>query len=634
MIETAPSQTLRFGMFEVDLRAGELRKGGSKVKLQDRPFQVLTLLLEHAGEMVSREDVRQRLWSTDTFVDFDHSIGSAVTKLRQALGDSAQNPRFVETIGSRGYRFIAPVAEVIQTSEVAAPVAPVVPGPSQERPKQLYNRRRWIMGTAILLIAATGIVLGFNVGGTREWLEQRRNPPIKSLAVLPLQNLSGDPAQEFFADGMTDELITNLAQLGNLQVISRTSVMAYKGTTKPLSQIAHELNVDAVVEGSIVSSLQRVRITAQLLDARRDRHLWARSYERDVGDVLILQSQISSAIADEIQVKLTPEQQQNLAKVAQADPEVEENYLKGRYHLNKGTEAEIQKAIGYFQLALGKDPRDAHSYVGLADSYMALDEFYEAPWDTMPKAREATLKAVELDESLAEAHASLGAVRYLYDWDWMGAEKEFKRAIELNPGSPDARIWYAQFLSEMGRNEQAIVEIKRAEVLDPLSLAVHVKAGWVFYLARKEDEAVAEWGKALDLEPGFAVVHGSIWAAYLKNSEFPKVVAALPKEGFGDESTLNLAALAGSYAAAGKRSEAERALAKLNSISKTRYVCPYEMGTAHAMLGDTDQAVGWLRKAYRMRSSCMTVMKTDPRLDALRADSRFQELLRALRFPQ
>jgi TolB-like protein/DNA-binding winged helix-turn-helix (wHTH) protein len=623
MSATTPPQTLRFAAFEVDLRVGELRKSGVRIKLQEKPLKLLALLLEHPGELITRDELREKLWPADTFVDFDHSLGTAIAKLRQALSDSAQNPRFVETVPGRGYRFLASVENVSQT-----------PGQALPRASQL-QRLSFTIAVGLLVGALlVGTFLGFDVGGARQWLRRQSNRPMHSLAVLPLENLSGDPSQEYFADGMTDQLITNLAQLGNVRVISRTSVMQYKGTKKLLPQVARELNVDAVVEGSVVRSGQRVRISAQLVDAANDQHLWAQSYERDSNDLLALQSEMSRAIAEEIKLKLTPQEQKNLSKLARVDPAVQEDYLRGRYHLNNGGSTEIRKASEYFQRAIGKYPRDARSYAGLADSYLALDDFYEAPWETMPKAREAAQKAVDLDPDLAEAHTSLGAVHFLHDWDWAGAEKEMKRAIELNPGSSDAHMWYGEFLAQMGRSGQAISEMQRAEALDPLSLVVHGQAGWVFYLARKDKEAIEEWGEALDLAPNFAILHTSVWAAYLQKAEFRKVLKESPEEKVTDESTVNLAALAGSYAAAGKRTDAERVLAKLNTISKKRYVCAYEMGTAYAILGDKDQAIACLRKAYEARSTCMPDLKVDPRLNSLRSDVRFQELLRKVGFHQ
>ncbi len=625
MSVASPSQTLRFAAFEVDLRAGELRKSGIKIKIQEKPFQILALLLERPGELITREELREKLWTANTFVDFDHSLGTAIAKLRQGLGDSAQNPRFVETVSSRGYRFLVPVENVLQAPGRAVPPA---------------SQLRWLSSTvAVGLLAGAllvGAFLGLDVGGARQWLLRHSNRPMGSLAVLPLENLSGDPAQEYLADGMTDQLITNLAQLGNVRVISRTSVMQYKGTKKPLRQIARELNVDAVVEGSVLRSGQRVRITAQLVDAGNDQHLWAQSYDRDFGDMLILQGEISQAIADEIRLKLIPQQGTQLAKNHHVDPQVQEAYLQGRYHLNKGDEEEIRKGIGYFQQAIARDPHDARGYAGLADSYVALSDYYVPPSEILPQAKEASLKALELNDDLAEAHTSSGVVRFLYDWDWPRAESEFQRAIQLNPGLTDAHLWYGIFLGQMGRSGDAIAEVKNAETLDPLSLTVHVNAGWVLYLARREDEAIAEWRKTLDLEPQFATSHSSIWAAYVRESGFSGALAENQKGMRTDGDTLSLAALAGSYVASGNRVEAEKVLARLQMISDSKkyYVCPYEMATAHASLGNADKALGWLQKGIHERSGCIPDMKTDPRLDALRSNPRFQELLRQVGFPK
>jgi TolB-like protein/tetratricopeptide (TPR) repeat protein len=559
------------------------------------------------------------LWPADTFVDFDHSLGTAVAKLRQALGDSALSPRFVETVSSRGYRFVPPVENLLPT-----------PGREILRPSLIqrfsFSAVAGLLGGALAL----GIFLGFDIGGARQWLRRQSNPSIRSLAVLPLENLSGDPQQEYFADGMTDELITNLAQLGNLHVISRTSVMQYKGTKKPLPQIARELDVDAVVEGSVMRSGQRVRIAAQLVDAGNDQHLWAQSYDRDVGDVLVLQSEISRTIANEIRIKLTPRQAQ-LGKSSRVDPQLEEDYLKGRYHLNKGSEEEIHKGIQFFEDVLTRNPKDARGYAGLADSYVALSDYYVAPAEILPKAKSASLKALELDDNLAEAHTSSGVVRFLYDWDWAGAETEFKRAIELNPSAADAHIWYSVFLAQMERGSEAIAELKRSEALDPLSLAVHVNAGWVYYLLRQNEQAVEQWRKVLDLEPQFAVSHSAIWVGYLRSPDFARVMAAFRKETSVDD-PMELAALGGLYAVSGDTARARAVLSKLRAMSKRRYVCPYEMATTHAVLGDKDEAIVYLTKGYQERSACIPDIKTDPRLDSLPSDLRFRELLRKLGF--
>lgn len=620
MSESAPPQTLRFATFEVDLRSGELRKNGIKTKLQEKPFQILVLLLERRGDLITREELREKLWPANTFVDFDHSLGTAIAKLRQALGDSAQNPRFVETVSSRGYRFLAPVQNV-----------PATPGPAVSRVSQLrrfsFSAAAGLSGGALLV----AIFLGLDIGGARQWLRRQSNPSMRSLAVLPLENLSGDPAQEYFADGMTDELITNLAQFGTLRVISRTSVMQYKGTKKLLPQIARDLRVDAVVEGSVMRSGQRVRIAAQLVDASNDQHLWAQTYDRDVGDVLILQSEISRTIANEIRVKLTPQQGTQLAKDSHVDPQVEEDYLKGRYHLNRGSEEEIRKGIQFFENVLTRNPKDARGYAGLADSYVDLSDYYIAPSEILPKAKAASLKALELDDNLAEAHTSSAVVRFLYDWDWAGAENEFKRAIELNPNSADAHVWYGVFLAQMERASEAIPELKRAEALDPLALSVHVNAGWVYYLLRQNDQAIEQWRKALDLEPQFAVSHSAIWVGYLRSPDFAKVVAAIGKKTSVDD-PMELAALGGLYAVSGDTAQARAVLSKLRAVSKRHYVCPYEMATTHAVLGDKDEAIAYLRSGYQEHSACIPDIKTDPRLDTLRSDPRFQELLRKVGF--
>jgi TolB-like protein/DNA-binding winged helix-turn-helix (wHTH) protein/tetratricopeptide (TPR) repeat protein len=630
---TSTSEVLQFGVFELDLRQAELRKQGVKIKLQEQPLKVLQLLLEHQGQIVTREQLRTHIWPANTFVEFDHGLYSAMSRLREALSDSSGTPRYIETVARRGYRFIAPInAGPSAVQQRAAVVPPNIVNPpfSRRLQRSTYRLIAGLLGGAALL----AFLLGFNVRGSREWMWRHSSPPIRSMAVLPLENLSGDPQQDYFVDGMTDQLISSLSQLGGVRVISLTTAMQYKHAKKTVPEIARELNVDAVVEGSVVRSGQRVRITAELIDAARDQHTWGNTYERDFNDVLILQGEMSRAIASEILVKLTADQQTTFSRAVRVNTAAQEDYLRGRYHLSNGSGADIRKAVEYFRHAITEDPRDARSYAGLAESYLALDDYYEAPSETMPKARAAAQTAADLDPGLAEAHMVLGGALFLHDWDWAGAEKEMRRAIELNRGSAEAHTWYAIFLAQMGREPQAISEIQQAEILDPLSAAVHAQAGWVFYLARKDKDAVAEWGKVIDLEPDFAMVHTALWAAYLQRPEFRRVLREVPEESITDESTVNLAALAGSYAVAGKRYEAERALARLDTLSQTRYVCAYEMGTAHALLGNKDQAIACLRKAFQAHSACLADLKTDRRWDGLRADPRFQELQDSLGFPK
>jgi TolB-like protein/DNA-binding winged helix-turn-helix (wHTH) protein len=424
-------QLVRFGAFELDLRAGELRKQGLKVKLQERPLQILALLLENPGELVTREELRRHLWAADTFVDFDHSVNTAINKLRDALGDSAENPRFIETLPRHGYRFIGAVdsgAEVRNGRESAMP--PV-----------RRERRRWLAVGAVAAIVVFGALFALNVGGLRGRLLSSVGashgvplPKIESIAVLPFENLSGDPQQEYFADGMTEELITELGKIGGLRVISRTSVMRYKGTKKPLPEIGRELNVDAIVEGTVRNSGGRVRITTNLLYAPTDRHLWAATYERDLRDVLSLQDEVARAVAGQIRIKVTPQENARLAATRPINPEAHRLCLLGRFYWNKRNEEGLKKANEQFQRAIEVDPTYAPAYAGLADSYLQLaNNGLRPPNETMPKAKAAAQKALEIDPSLAQAHTSLAEVYKDYDWNWAASERDFQRAIQLNP---------------------------------------------------------------------------------------------------------------------------------------------------------------------------------------------------------
>jgi TolB-like protein/DNA-binding winged helix-turn-helix (wHTH) protein/Tfp pilus assembly protein PilF len=617
------SEVLQFGLFELDMQQAELRKRGVRIKLQDQPLKVLHLLLQNRGEIVTREQLRTNIWPANTFVEFDHGLYSAMARLREALGDSSENPRFIETVARRGYRFIAPV-----TSSGTIAVSISEPTVTRRPPRS----RRLVAGVLAGLLAGAlllGVVLGFNLANSRHWLWRGGNPQVRSLAVLPLQNLSGDPTQEYFADGITDELITELAELGSVRVISRTSVMQYKGAQKPLRQIANELGVDAILEGSVLRSGQHVRVTAQLIDAATDQHLWARTYDRELGDVLLLQSDMAGAIAQEIRAEINGNARSLVAQVSRVDPEEQDLYFRGRYHLGKGSEDEINKGIEYFRQGIEHSPRDARNYAALADSYLALSDYYLSPAATLELGKQAAMKALQLDDNLAETHVSLGAIRFLYDWDWPQAEKEFTQAVKLNPNSSDAHLWRGVFLAQMGRSEEGISEIKLAESLDPLSLAVHVNAGWVYYLARRDEQAVQEWRKILDIDPHFTVTHASIWIAYLKQAEMGTV---LHPPSSGDADALQLAAITGRQAVSGNRGEAERLLSRLDSISKRHYVCPYEMATAHAILGNKDKALDWLSRGLKERSACMPDSKVDPRLDSLRSDARFQDFLRRVGF--
>ena len=621
--ELAP-RLFRFGVFAVDVQTGELRKNGVKVRLQEKPFQLLVLLLERQGELVSRDQLREALWSADTFVDFDHSLGTAIAKLRTALGDSAKSPRFVETVASRGYRFIAPLVPVPDNR-------PRQPDPDPPAPRH-GNRLLWLLATIVGGFAVGGLllaaILGFDVGGARAWLRRQSNQPVHSLVVLPLRGLGSDTSQEYLVDGMTEELTTMLAQLDGIRVLSRSSAMRYRGTTKSLPQIARELNVDGVVEGTVLRAGSRVRISAQLIDARTDEHLWANSYERDLGDAMQLQVDIARAIAREVRVRLTPRDQATFAAVRGSNAVAHEAYLRGRYHLNKGDEGELHRSIDAFNEALAADPEDARSQAGLAAAYVSLTDYYGSPAEMMPRAKLAAEQAVKLDPGLADGHVWLGAVRFLYDWNWSGADAELSRAVELDPSSADAHLWYGVFLEQMGQSEKAVAEVTRASTLDPLSIAVRINAGWVFYLARQNDQALSEFRKALELEPNLGTIHTSIWLAYLGTGAGSSAF----KIADVGSSPMDLATAAGIRATEGHRAEAELLLMKLSDLSATRYVCPYEIATVHNALGHRDDAIKWLRRGVESRSVCMPDLKTDPRWDNLRTDARFQQILHEVGF--
>jgi len=565
-------RSIRFGMFEADFCAGELRKQGVKVKLQDQPLQVLQVLLQHPGEVVTREELRTQIWPSDTFVDFDVGINNAIKRLREALGDSAETPRFIETLSRRGYRFIGTIS--------ASP-------------------RKF-----------------------------------ESLAVLPLENLSRDPDQDYIADGMTEALITSLAKIGALRVISRTSAMRYKKTDKTLPQIARELNVDAVVEGTVQRIGKRLRISAQLVQASTDTHLWAESYERDLRNVLALQAEVAQAIAREVQVKLTPQERAQFEQVNPVDPEAYEAYLKGRYHWNQRSAEGFGKAIQYFREAIAKDPTYAAAYAGLSDCLSILGMWGLVPPDEgCGKAKALALQALEMDGSLAEAHASLAFATMWYDYDFSTAEKEFERSIELNPRDATGHHFFGFYLGLMGRYEEGYTELKRAIRLDPHSGVIHCSLGFVYSCSRRFDQAIEELEKALELDPDSADAHGVLGYTYMYKSVHEPAIAELRKGvELSQGASIFLASLGEAYAAAGYRDEAQKTLEQLTEISKQRYVMPYPVARIYLALGKKDEALRLLETAYAERAALMVFLKID-RLDDLRSEPRFQELMRRMNFP-
>jgi serine/threonine protein kinase/Tfp pilus assembly protein PilF len=465
----------------------------------------------------------------------------------------------------------------------------------------------------------------------------RRGPSAKRiqvLAVLPLENLSRDPSQDYFADGMTEVLIANLARIGALKVISRTSVMRYKGARKGLPEIAQELKADAVIEGSVLQSGNRVRITAQLIHAATDQHLWAESYERDLRDVLALQSEVAQAIAREVEVKVTPQERARLATTRTVNFEAYQLYLKGRYFWNKRTEQNLRKSIEYFHQAIDLDPSYALAYSGLADCYSLLGwDLFGAlpPREALPIAKAAALKALEIDDTLADAHNSLAWIQFAFDWNWPGAEYGFKRALELNPGHATAHHWYAEYLLAMGRQEEAIAEIKQAQELDPLSLIISSVVGWVFYYARQYDQAIAQCLKTLEMAPDFSIGHWILGRVYEQQSQFEKALAELEKAvALSGSNPFVLGSLGHAYAVSGNTGEARKVLEELMETSTRRYVSPYSIATIYAGCGEKDLAFRWLERAYEERSGWLAWLKPEPVSDPLREDPRFGDLLRRI----
>ena len=622
-------RVIRFGAFQVDLSSGELKKHGISIRLQDQPFQILVMLLERPSEVVTREELRRKLWPSDTFVDFDKGLNSAILRLRGALGDSAEKPRFVETLPRRGYRFIAQAdgaepagAPTVSAPDVAAPAAPV---PATKRRPFGWT---FLVAGALVILAAAFVLT--NVGGWRQRLWRTSAPArIRSIAVLPLENLTGDPSQEYFVDGMTDALITDLAQISALQVTSRTSVLRYKGEKKPLPAIARELGVDAVVEGTVARSGNRVRIDAQLVHAATDRHLWAHSYERDLSDVIALQSEMAHAIVTEIQAKLTPQEQARLAKTQRVEPAAYEAYLKGRFLLSRSSVEEANKALQYFQQALAINTNYAQAYSGLSDSYTTLALFSGPKPEAWQKARAAATRALELDDSLAEAHRSLASVRLSYDWDVAGSENELQRALQLSPSDAGTYRQYGRLLRYTGRLNEAMAMTKRAQELDPLSPAVAVNVAGQYYFARRYDQAIEQARKAIELDPTFVQAHRWLGYAYEAEGKFPEAIAEFKlavKLSPGNLSYLGI--LGRGYAVAGNRREARRTIAKLRELSKTRYVEPLQYALIYGALGESDQAFARLEKAFDERNGNLLALSVAPWFDPLRSDPRFADLLR------
>ncbi|HEY8267009.1 MAG TPA: TIR domain-containing protein [Steroidobacteraceae bacterium] len=509
---------------------------------------------------------------------------------------------------------------------------------SQTRLAAGSPRRRLFLYSAIVAALVLAASLAFNVAGLRDRLSgSRATPHIESLAVLPLDNFSRDPSQDYFADGMTEMLTANLAQISGLRVISRTSAMQYKGAHKSLPEIARELNVDAIVEGSVLSSEGKVRVTAQLIYAPDDLHLWAATYDRSLSDVLLLQSEVARTIADQIEVTLTPKEELQLTGARRVDPVAQDAYLRGRYYWQERDTApeNLKKALEYFEQALEHDPRYAPAYVGIAQYYSVLPIYsHSTPDEVFPKAKAAVARALELDDTLSEGHATLAYIRTYYDWDWAGAEVEFRRSLALNSNDSTVLHWYSRYLASSGRIDEALAQIEHARELDPLEPGLKANVGVIYYFGRRYDQAIKELKEILEKDPEFSTAHWGLGLAYEQKKMYSEAIAELEKAGgFEDSGPNTVASMGHVYAAMGDRKSAMKALDKLKGFEKEGRLSPYQLAVVYAGLGETDKAFESLDAALQMRSTLLTYLKMDPRLDSLRKDPRFGSLIHRIGIP-
>ena len=647
------SHKIRTGLFEIDLASGQMHKNGRRVPLQEQPFRVLAMLLERPGDAVTRQELQARLWAADTYVGFDEGLNTAIRKLRTAFGDSAANPRFIETLHRRGYRFIAPLSATSTESgfyrnNVVDPEPPRLdeqPANTPDHPAFSAEVRRWPWKTVVA--AAVALVLIVTVTAYLVLTHTSPGPQKRTmLAVLPFQNLSNDPRQEYFSDGLTEETITDLGQLSpeHLGVIARTSAMAYKHTGKSVSQIGRELGVDYILEGSVRREGGKARVSAQLIRVSDQTHLWAQNYDRDLQDLLDVQNDLGKAIAEQVRANLTPQQKIELSRKRMVNPEAYDLYLKGRFYWNQRTPDAIKESIGYFQQATARDSNFALAYAGLADAYNISNIIGPvSPRDSFPQAKAAAMRAISLDSSLAEAHAALGMEKSHYEFDFPGAETEFLKAIEVNPNSTYAHLFYSNcFLMPMGRQTQAIAENKMALQLDPLSLPINNFMGMTYIFAADYGSAYRQFQHTIAMDPSFPLAHeyfawllttmGRYEEAIKEHEKSEVLVGASPEEAAA-KATIMLRA----FESGGERGFWQKHLDLDLAAMKQpgSYVPSSELAADYALTGQNDKAFAWLDKAYDEREGqSLTLLKVDPSFKNLRSDPRFSALLRKIGLPQ
>lgn len=646
----------RFGPFELRTRTHELYKNGTRLKLRPQAFHILQALAECSGDVVTREELRQLLWSSQTFVDFEHGLNTAIKELRGLLNDSASEPRYIETLPKLGYRILVPVM-----GPEASPIAPAketisggncVPAkPLLRQTEKRWDeahlpqgrdtwrlRYRWA-GAAALLIAV--LSLGTYALWSRSRIRAQASAPRAMLAVLPFENLTGDANQEYFSDGLTEEMIGQLGQLDpkHFGVIARTSVMHYKHSQESLQQIGSELGVQYVLEGSVRHDSGKVRISAQLIQMKDQTHVWSRQYDRELSGFLALQGEVAQEIAGEIQATLGGQKhaEASLSQGFAVHPSSEayDLYLRGEYSWNKRTVSGFQQAIDYFQQAVTRDPDYARAYAGLADCYALIGGYSTAPaTEFIPKARQAALRALEINENIPEAHAALALIVQNYDWNWQESEKQYRRAIELDPNYATAHHWYAEHLAWRGRFDEAFREIERARQLDPLSLIVTADHAEILYLSREYDLAMEELRAVRKMEPNFpragllvnALVEKGLYADALQEVENERRT-------FGEGPWL-WESLAYVYGRSGKAEQARRAIEELERTRQHVGLDPASVAWGYVAVGDKDKAFTWIEKAYTQHSNMMHTLKVEPGFDSMRKDPRFQDLLQRVGLAQ
>jgi TolB-like protein/DNA-binding winged helix-turn-helix (wHTH) protein/Tfp pilus assembly protein PilF len=626
----------QFGTFELDTVSGDLRQNGFRVRLSDKPFQLLALLVERRGTIVNREQVRERLWGSNTFVDFDGNLSVILTKLRQVLSDSPDRPLFIETVPRRGYRFIAPVTSVDTVSDAQSIVDSAATDEAHSQPSVVsrkentrFSRRAFALAGLLLLGTA---ILGLFYS---RWLQHSSHAPSApprpvTILVTPFDNLSGDPSQEYLSDGLTEEMITQLGETApdQLSVIARSTAMQYKDTHKGVDKMGAEQKADYILEGSLRRAGNHVRITAQLYDARRRGSLWADAYELEATNILSVQRDVANKITHSLELELLPRVRKAPAS-SSVDPEAYDDYLRGLFEFNKRTEEGLRQSLQYFRQSVDKDPAFGEGHAALAYAYATAPGWtFLSPKEAYPKARDAAERALSIDDTIAEAHFVIAEVLHEGDWNWSAAEKEYQRGLQLNPSSATGHKLYAEYLTHAGRYPEALAEIRKAQHLDPESMITNSLVCYVYVHAHQYDNAIVECKRVLDLDPTFGPAHYFLGEAYSGKRLYEQAVLEhqAARHLFGDASMI-VAAVASNYAASGNNEEARELLGELLQRSKHTYVSAYALAKIYARLGDRQGARSALQQAFQQRSYELLYLADDPSFDVVREELWFKQMI-------